>query len=174
MNQIIINNTILWLEGFFHFYPNIDSFGIQFPNIQHYKKLVPLDNVYIKVIKFIEKSLPSEYKYKSKNKIKCIFCKKVTNTILGFQNIIWTKMYLHQITKHNIIPSLNFMNFIIKLQNCLINYKNCDIKKFNIFNLLNLRISIFHNHNDIKYVRLTTNQLNIMDALMYYGGQHAK
>jgi len=173
MNQILLSNTIIWLEGFFHYHPLYDSIGLQFPNIYNYKKSYNPQYDNIRIFENIENNLPKECIILLKKTITCSICnKKTNNKIYSFRNLFWPGIYIHLLEYHNVQASINFATFLEKYQMCLMT--KCNILQSLTEFKLKFIGTIIKQPNLEKYIRLTTNQINIMDALMYYGGNTKK
>jgi hypothetical protein len=87
--------------------------------------------------------------------------KKIGKRKFFINGYLWEDSMSHYIKAHNCVPSDKFTNFIFSF----------DFKKIMPINLLG-RIS--HDDNDLQYVKLSKNQLLILDALMKHGGYSKK
>lgn len=95
---------------------------------------------------------------------KCLLCDDniTANYTYKFGKYIWQDILLHYIDKHNIKPEEEFMDFIY-------------------FNKLNMPINLTTNislerisTNKLKHIKISRNQLLILDALLEHGGYTKK
>lgn len=94
----------------------------------------------------------------------CIVCKKhipnLNNVLFQFKNILWNDTLMHYLQKHNIEPSEEFCDIVY-------NYKFYKTEKPNI---IKFKKNVYI-YNDYTYLKLSTNQLHILDSLMDHGGR---
>jgi|SaaInlStandDraft_3_1057020.scaffolds.fasta_scaffold05858_2 hypothetical protein len=93
----------------------------------------------------------------------CLLCdaKNISTGVFRFGSYIWDSYYKHYVKKHNIYPPYIFREFISRSYTPI---KSVDNKK----PLTTFRVAFYQKKN-IKYIKLTRNQLNILDALMKHG-----
>lgn len=141
-----------------------------------YNKLYKIQPDYIDIKKkiwqmktqFIEHLLNLQhYLSKKKNnntdtKTICSLCKYSENKIIFSMNRIqWSSMLIHYIDKHDYIPSTEFIDFIFSRR---LNYElikpSSRFKKYSA-----KKLSIY----DKNFLKLTKDQINILDSLMHSG-----
>lgn len=124
---------------------------------------------FVQKLKITEEYLTKHKKfYIVNNDIKnCSLCNNSdnkNNISIGFfklNKIIWDSNLRHYITKHNIIPSDIFIDYIYKF-----NIKNKQQR---------LKLDgVLYTKSNIRYIKLDRNQIMIMDALMKHGGYTKK
>lgn len=95
---------------------------------------------------------------------KCIICneKNISRGMYIFNDYIWEDGLTHYINNHKIKPSDDFIDFIYS--------KNFNKHKPYLFKYHGK----LYKRGRIDYVKLTRNQLNILDALMIHGGYNKK
>jgi hypothetical protein len=114
-------------------------------------------------LKLLEDYLIQNNLYSKTNRINCLLCSKknISNKRFMFKNIMWMESMYHYVSYHNIKPPSKFIRFVLdndptiyeKCQNSFVRIKG-KLKKLNKFS----------------YVKIKTNQLNVLDALMEHGG----
>ena len=123
-------------------------------------------NKFIYKLKAVEDFLKYNNNYTNKKKVYiCILCKKKIKVIFYKSPVyLWESTLYHIIDEHNYKPNKIFIKFIFDY-------------KINI-NTTIKRVTIFKSHkyviNNLSYVKLTNNQLMILDALMEHGGYKKK
>lgn len=116
---------------------------------------------------FLEKLTSLEQSLKpriiSKTDTGCLLCKNKnqSNKIYVHKNIIWSSGLYHYIDKHNVKPPSKFIRFV--LDNDPDNSNKC------IGSTANIRGKVV-SLNNFSYVKIKSNQLLILDALMEFGG----
>jgi hypothetical protein len=176
MNTIIRNKQIYKIEGIWR--KNIDinieidldinKVPFPYPNENKYKwekkellnKLYKIEEILIKKKNF------KLVNYKKGSK--CIFdnIKNINTKLFYINNNYWSDGLYHYIYYHNYKPSDEFINMIL----------NIDIKK-NIKTGKNILVNIpalTQIKHKRKYLKITKNQLMIMDALMKHGSSNKK
>jgi hypothetical protein len=112
-------------------------------------------NFFLEKLQILESFLIKNNKYE-KNTIHmtCDLCKSIDilNYTFYYKNIIWNSDLMHYVDKHNIKPPSTFILFV--LEHDPDNKSKCKNSKLNKF----------------MYVKIKTNQLLILDALMEHGG----
>lgn len=166
MNIIKENNRILRFESYWRNSRNSklrDSNNKLFPYPKERQrwsgKHVFLDR-YLHVVEYLKEN----DRYITKDSKDCLLCddRNITKGDLNMNNVIWEDGLYHYIKKHNIKPTEEFIDMIY-------NFEYDDDKKEI------LRIDgILYEINDLKYLRIDTNQIMIMDALMVHGGYGKK
>lgn len=121
-----------------------------------------------KVTDFLDDNNKIFKKYK-KNK-NCLLCGKpnIGTKLYKYSKYVWEDSLYHYVLEHNIEPSEKFIDkiYFIMGKNILNN---------RLVSRLNIDGDIVQNKNgDIHYVKLRSNQIMIMDALMYHGGYTKK
>jgi hypothetical protein len=117
-------------------------------------------NIFTTKLKRIQDNIKS--KKCNKNKSPCKYCGHVFTSSCNYSinNVIsWDNTLLHYIKKHSIKPNKNFIDRIYGYR---IPYDNMDIVK-------KIKSSTYI-MNNLRFVKITKNQLAIMDALMEHGG----
>ena len=158
MNQILYNNKIY---NYINYYSDgTDSFGKKFPNPVILKKKRKSNNNFIKNLEILQKL--SIHKI-SKNPEKCKICNKKINTgIYIYKNNVWQDSLLHYYKNHNIKINKQFENFVEKKKN----KKDQRLLTFKIKRQKVLKYQYEGKYN----IKLSRNHLNILDALLYSGG----
>lgn len=110
------------------------------------------------------KNAKSTKKYNCDN-YKCPVCSKIINKQLYKKNDHkWDSMLYHNAKYHNFMPSADFVEFVLKHE------FNAPIKTRFVTKFKSAKYEV----NDLSYVKLTKNQLLILDALMIHGGYDKK
>lgn len=152
MNRIIYKGKIYNYINYYH--NGVDSFGEKFPILKKKTKrqISKTDKEYI-VNNLLILQKMSKYK-KAKYSESCKICgqKNILNGIYTFKKNVWQDSLIHYVKEHGInIISENFKNYIKYLPNRgVVKYKNLGLH----------------------HITLTRNQLNILDALLYSGGNN--
>jgi hypothetical protein len=169
MNIINKKNINIKQEGYWRQKEDIkeyDIFGNSYPFPYEGKYWIGKDQFLEKLEELEDFIKCNKYK-KYDNKKKCLICNNdITNGYYKYKDIMWEDGYYHYISVHNIKPTLNFFDLIYKF------YKNpkkkeCNKKIFRIGSKIKIT-------NRKKYVKITKNQLLILDALMEHGGGNIK
>lgn len=181
MNILVKKNKIHRYEGLWRKLKKIkesdyDDNGDPFPYPVHKNTKDNLSK-FIEKLKIFQILLTFKKKYiKYKNKTDCIICgkRKITTTLFNLENVHWTDSYLHYIIEHNIKPTMDFMKFI----NGFYIDKNEEFitkKKHEKQQKVLLRMSgILYTRGKHKYIKITENQMMILDALLTSGGYDKK
>lgn len=151
MNRIIHKGKIYNYINYFH--DGVDSFGDKFPKI---KKTKTKRQISKKEQEYIVNNLSllqkmSSYK-KAKHSEACKICgkKNIMNGIYTFKKNVWQDSLIHYVKEHGIkISSANFKNYLKSLPS---------------------RGVAKYKYEGSHYIKLTRNQLNVLDALLYSGG----
>uniref|UniRef100_A0A6C0ADG9 Uncharacterized protein n=1 Tax=viral metagenome TaxID=1070528 RepID=A0A6C0ADG9_9ZZZZ len=100
-------------------------------------------------------------KYNKKDYHDCLICneKNVGKGLFTMNRIRWEDSLYHYVKEHNIEPSNDFINMIF-------NFKNFNLITKNIGSLKSELVTT----KEKMMIKLTKNQINIMDALMEHGG----
>lgn len=175
MNINKINNKIYYYESVWRPKKNVkllDKNGKPFPYPKEGKPWTN-KNIFLERLSNIEKILEKNKKFnKLSEKKNCLLCneKNISTKQYILNNIIWEDSLHHYIKKHNIKPSQKFIDFIFfsQIDNQLSRIKSKN-KNSNIINLKS-KIIIKDKKDKIKYVKLNSNQILILDALMNHGG----
>lgn len=124
------------------------------------KKLQNIENILIKKKSFIK--LPGKI---IKN---CLFddIYEVDTKFYYLKNIFWSDGLLHYIIKHNIKPSNEFIDIIMSLDI----YNQSRLNKKEILNIPAVSLVKYGK----KYLKISRNQIHIMDALMKHGSNTKK
>ena len=147
MNTIVKNKKKFTYINLFNI-KGTDSLGKKFPEVKQNKNRWRKQKVFENNLIQLEKM--SNHKNYSKPQ-HCKLCgeKNITKGIYSFKNIVWQDGLSHYITKHNVSIPKKFRDYVTNMQNiAILKFKNIGTKKF----------------------KLKRNQLNIMDALLYSGG----
>ena len=133
------------------YWPGKDQFVDKLTTVHNdYKKYNDKDSFIIKMI------------FEHTNK--CLLCNdKISTFKYKIFDFLWEESLIHYITKHNVKPSNEFIDLIFKYVNPL--HKKNKIIKYN------KKIYIVHY---LKYIKITKNQIMIMDALLTHGGYSKK
>lgn len=161
MNVININGNKYLYESYWkknaEFNKLKDLNNVEFPNPMPTNQ--NWDNSkFIKKLNIVESLSKYEEYSKHKQNNRCLLCGYKENCKLFTNlNIRWESILTHYINIHNIKPSNEFIDFI-----------------FN-FDINNIYISRVKGKKKLKnkqyYLKISKNQLNILDALMYFGGK---
>lgn len=164
MNYIKINNKIFKFEFYFRKSKEIKEYDYYDKIIPYPKESMPwsLKNQFLKYILGIQHHLKLNNKFAKYNKKeRCLLCdREIITGIYTFKNIKWNDGFVHYMDYHNIKPSDEFIHFIYNLK---MGAKYKEKYTDNIYT-----------SNTLRYVKITRNQLNILDALMKYGGTSKK
>lgn len=139
------NNSItyinLWRKG-------KDSLNKRFSTPIENKEKWKNQSIFEKNINYLQEF--SNYsKYKKSSDCKLCKQKNITKGVYSFKNLAWEDNLEHYVKKHNVKVPQKFKKYVT-------NMNNISILKFKSFGL--------------KKIKLTRNQLNIMDALLFSGG----
>jgi hypothetical protein len=176
MNIIVKNKLISYYEGIMRYDKKIHTYDIDnsnnpFPFPQHNPKYNN-SKILSKLIN-LELLLVKQNNYDEYKKIKsCPICglKNISTIIYSVANIYWDDGLKHHIAQHYYKPSDDFINFLnhTKIKNNQIKYTSHNHKeKEKILFRMNGYIM---KRNKKTYVKISRNQLNILDALMIDGG----
>lgn len=171
MNVKYRNKIKYYYEGFWR--QNIDdnirdSEGNQYPWPRAEKYKWSDEQQFIKKLNGVQNYLKTKELYDryEKNEINpnCLLCdkKNILNGVFNLNNTFWRDDLIHYIEVHNIILDEKFVDMI---------YKFMPIKK--IKRTIKYESDIYEQDN-MKYLKLETNQLMIIDALMRHGGYTKK
>jgi hypothetical protein len=135
-----------------------------------YKNMLKLSNVIKKPINEIFTQCPNKYFLEYRTPQKCLICgeKNISKGLYLFANHMWEDSLIHYMDKHNIEPSVNFMEYIY-IKAVGNSRAMCENGVLKLKCGINKKVD-----NDIYYVKLDSNQIMIMDALMYHGGYTKK
>jgi hypothetical protein len=142
-----------------------DSFGKLFPFPEEKHKKWAGQEQFLEQLKNKEKNIKLVKFNRNKN---CLLCNKknINNGKFIDAEFIWEDGLKHYIEIHNIKPTDEFIEFIYLYK--LITNKNQLNKRIIKFNST---IYVVHN---IQHIKITRNQIMIMDALMKHGGYTKK
>lgn len=176
MNKEIINGEIFYYESFWKLDKNEEKKDAEmtdypFPSQrkkkydnemieQFIKKLETIQNI----LKDRDKSFRKTTHYKN-----CLLNDNHINISNGtyiLYNIVWDDSLIHYIKEHNVLPSNEFLQMI---DNSKIYPNKILIKKQYERNVLKLKTHMLVKEN-ARYIKITENQLNILDALYEHGG----
>ena len=146
MNTIIKKKNKATYINLWH--AGTDSLGKKFPKPKNNKHRWKKQALFEENFNFLEQM--SEYKkYKSPKHCKLCKEKNITKGVYYHNDIMWEDGLSHYVTKHNVNVPKKFRDYVTNMQNiAILKFKNIGIKK----------------------LKLKRNQLNIMDALLYSGG----
>lgn len=119
---------------------------------------------FLEKLRLLEEFLEKEKAFipdKSNNNCKLCKTKNISKIVFVYKNMIWNEGLKHYVEKHNIKPPSKFIKFVIDLDPSIVN--KC--KK----SIIQLKGKIYKLEN-FNYVKVKTNQLMILDALMEHGG----
>lgn len=163
-----INNTIYKFESFwkrdgYDLDDNKNKFPIPKEQNEWDNKQVFLEKILL-VQNFVE-SKKNFVNYSKKEQINCLICNKknINKKLYKMNRIIWEDSLFHYVDIHNIKPSEDFINIIL----------NFNIYDFETKIISRMKSSIITNKK-LQYLKITQNQINIMDALMEHGGYTKK
>lgn len=163
MNIVKINNIRYKFESLWRDSKNtIDDNNMKFPYPEQ-KDYWYGKNVFLHKLKYLQNSLKKNNKFTKYNETKdCLLCKETDITTGNFtlNNVKWEDGLYHYIKIHNVHPSEEFKDIIYQ-------YKNKTYKVDTKIARINATIKKSKN---IIYLKLTRNQILIMDALMVHGG----
>jgi hypothetical protein len=117
--------------------------------------------LFVKKLKRLERNLEKQKKYEIYDSSKpCIICllPDINNKLYHLKNFYWEDGLKHLIEKHNVRPSIDFVDHILS--------HYIGITKNNTVRLP----SLIHTNNKDSFIKLDRNQLMIMDALYESGG----
>lgn len=122
--------------------------------------------LFLQKLKDVQDFLRRLNKFNKIPHINCILCKtkNVTKGFYEINNIRWRDELIHYIEKHNVKPSDKFVDTIFKFQT-VPDTESKEIARFK---------SMVVKKNKLRYIKLNTNQLLIMDALMLHGSYSKK
>lgn len=169
MNNIKINKKIYKYEFLWRDSLNVkiyDSDGKLLPFPEHHDKNKWSEKEsFIQKLKDVERDLYTKGKFKkyaTKDYKDCLLCdkKNVTTGLFSVNNVRWENHVKHYIRRHNIKPSKDFIDYIYR-------YTSKDGKKSKIVARIN-GVKIVK--SDKKFLKIDSNQILIMDALMKHGG----
>jgi hypothetical protein len=182
MNVIVKDNIIHKFEGIMRYNENISKYDYDYMhNIFPYPTENPKYNtkkILIKLIE-VENILESQNKFKKYDKTKsCPLCglKNVSTIIYNLSNLHWDDGLKHFIGQHYYKPSDDFLHIIehSKIKNNEIIHdteiKHNSEKEKVLFRMAGLIIK----REKKTYVRISRNQIRILDALMNDGGYEKK
>ena len=125
-----------------------DTLGKKFPIPKENKYRWTTQSLFEKNLKILQK-MSHRKKYKNPKNCKLCSAKNITTGIYSFKNLVWEDGLSHYVNKHNTGIPKKFKNYVTNMENVsILRFKNLGVKKF----------------------KLKRNQLNIMDALLYSGG----
>lgn len=167
MNIHKINNALYKYEGMWNYSssPQYDFIGNPLSSPLSSDKKWNISDVFLNQLLKTQTFLFDNKKYKIISEHnKCILCnKKQSKKYLYILNgIIWDNCLVHYIQKHNVKPSIEFIDTVFKFQ---FDHKAVSITKSK--NIKGMRII---KKNKV-YLKLDRNQIFIMDALMSHGGK---
>lgn len=156
------NGSILFYESIFRDNKRsrtTDSEGKIFPFPKNMIKEWQNQVAFLYKMELVEKFLKESKRYKKYKSINsCKICKKkITKGMFKIRNLMWEDGLFHYIKVHNHKPSDQFIDFIFGFK---IPYKST-----------NIRVpSKVYKKNSLSFVKMSRNQIHIMDALMEHGG----
>lgn len=165
---IKINNIDYKYEFFWRDYDDqkiYDSNGKILPFPTHVKIILWQEKeLFLNKLKEVQNNLAhlNKFKHYDKDNYKdCLFCdkKKITTGLFSINGMRWENGVEHYIEKHNIKPSIDYIDFIFRY--------NSKKKRDKIIARIN-GVKIIK--SDKKFLKLDRNQILIMDALMRHGG----
>lgn len=180
MNIQVKNNKIHRYEGLWRLNKEIgekdyDDNNEPYPYPIHKTKKHNLSK-FIEKLKIFQLLLTNNKKYaKYKKPKKCLICGKhqITTKLFDLENVHWTNGYLHYIIEHNINPTVEFKKYINSFyinKNEEFIIKNKQSKQKTL-----LRMSgVLFTKGKRKYIKITENQMTILDALLVSGGYDKK
>jgi len=151
------NNKIYHHEGFLN---KSDLIEVKHNNVWVNKKYFLLK------LTLIEDFLSQSNKNVKDENIKniCPVCNiKINSKTFKIKNILWRSELTHFIEKHNYIPSKNFIDIIFTFK--------LPLKKHTCIKIKSNKVLTKHG---LRFIKLESNQLNILDALMEHGGGNKK
>lgn len=164
MNILIHNNATFKLESLWRNTKNELKYDVK-------KKLYPWpekntthwynQDHFIEKLSEVEKYLDKKHMYKMyKHKKSCKFndAKNVSTKTYILHNIVWEDGLMHYIVKHNVKPSNEFIDFIFRYK---IPNKKSYVSKIK---------GTYTIKYDKQYIKISRNQILILDALMEHGG----
>ena len=165
MNVFKINGKYYKYESFWRNLksePEYDSMNILLPYPKEHKKWSNQE-LFLSKLKSSQNGIKDKFiKYDSKKS--CLLCgkKNITTGVYTLNNIRWEDGLFHYIKEHNIKPSEKFIDSIFLHE---INPKIISVKRsVKVKGQLIVK-------NSMKYLKLSRNQILIMDALMEHGGK---
>jgi hypothetical protein len=166
MNIIKIDNQIYRYEFFWRNSKNdhtLDYKGNLFPWPIDSSIIWNFKNSFLEKITEVETKLKHKFmKYKKDEFKDCLLCdkKKITTGIFSINGIRWENGLKHYVKIHNNRPSNEFTDFIFRFGN--------EERKSHIITKIK-GVSVIKS-NKKRYLKVSRNQLLIMDALMKHGG----
>lgn len=160
------NGRILFYESVFRENKRsrtTDSEGKIFPFPKEMKQEWQNKEAFLYKMELVEKFLKESKRYKKYNSVNsCKICKnKITKGMFKVRNLMWEDGLFHYIKVHNHKPSDQFIDFIFGFK---IPYKST-----------NIRVpSKVYKKSSLSFVKMSRNQIHIMDALMEHGGYKKK
>lgn len=160
------NGSILFYESVFRENKRsrtTDSEGKIFPFPKEMKQEWQNKEAFLYKMELVEKFLKESKRYKKYNSVNsCKICKtKITKGMFKVRNLMWEDGLFHYIKVHNHKPSDQFIDFIFGFK---IPYKST-----------NIRVpSKVYKKSSLSFVKMSRNQIHIMDALMEHGGYKKK
>lgn len=127
-------------------------------------------NLFLSQLDTVEKYLRLKNKfisYNNNNYKHCLICgqKNITTGLLELNKVRWENGLFHYIDKHNIKPSQEFIDLIFKFQ-----LPEKHLQERVIANITSTK----YIQGEIQYLKIETNQMLIMDALMKHGSYDKK
>lgn len=148
MNRIIYKDKIYNYINYYH--DGVDSFGDKFPKpVKSNKKINKSKKSHvINNLKILQKM--SKYK-KAKKSYPCKICgkKNIMNGIFTFKKNVWQDSLIHYFEEHSVSLQNTFMQYASTLH-------RTGVSKYK--------------YDGTHHIILTRNQLNILDALLFSGG----
>ena len=169
------NNKIIKLESYFKESlkdKTKDDLDNEFPYPKEGKFWTDKEQFLDKLVKVEKFVIFSKNFFNFEKSENCVLCKEKENKELivstgyySLDNIIWKNSLVHYILEHNIKPSNEFIDFIYQY--------NINKNKKDNFEVLKLDGDSYMQDN-MKYLKVHRNQLQILDALMVHGGYNKK
>ena len=173
MNKILIDNKIFYSICAWRKNKKVVEYDCENKEFPYPKEQNVWDNnlsdsdLFIDNLILLEEKL-NKHNYELVDGEKCLLCdnKNIGNKKFILKNYIWYDNLKHYIKKHNIKPSDKFIEFIYENLNNFLTTKK--IKK-------NMRLTgkVIQKKNN-RFIKLKSNQLSILDALMEHGGYSKK
>jgi len=169
MNIIKLNNNLYKYEFFWRNTKSELSYDFNnnlLPFPTHVKKEWNDKKIFISQLEKVQRIAIGNHKFYSYNQQQykdCVLCdkKKISIGLYSLNNIRWETGMKHYINKHNIKPTMEFIDFIYRCSNSNEN------KKSTVGHIHGIKII----KSDKKYLKIDRNQMLIMDALMKHGGE---
>lgn len=139
---------------------------IETPVINTDNKIWNMLNKFLTKLNTIENLLQYNKRFfKTKNKYVCVKCNKQIKINKYFSgDYSWDSALYHIVSEHNYKPPTKFINYIFKYN---VSHKT-KVKKIVKFHSREYTMS------NLKYIKITQNQLMIFDALLKHGGYEKK